>query len=370
MYHFQIALVFLVTSSYIAESIMKLIIPSDTKRQSPIQKCLVDIVEDSVNPKGIVVEVASKEFVPHIPIPKILFNPYVESSVTISHLLPDAYIIETTGADDLDCLLYKLVRTRFWNPRAKFVINHKGNSAEAKKLFGILLTYHILNVVAVIKETLSKINLYTYFPYTNTNSVTPVLIGSCEGNLTALFQSKLPHNWKNFTLRTALKRYPPFTFSSNSTYKGFELNVLEMLEDKLHFKVQYINKTITEWGKMHINGTWDGFYGIIQNNEADLGIGGFYANYDSNWYFDKSVVYQEDEAVWVVPAARKVQNWQSIIKIFDWKVWLLLLQSTVCTSLIVCFIGMILNYSRIEKYTFLNAALSGKIRHYIENACS
>lgn len=75
---------------------------------------------------------------------------------------PDAYVI-TLFEKDVGLLFNKLIRTNYWNPRAKFTIIYEGN---VTKLMETLHTNYVLNVLVLLKVAPSEIDIFTYYPYT------------------------------------------------------------------------------------------------------------------------------------------------------------------------------------------------------------
>lgn len=78
---------------------------------------------------------------------------------------PDAYVI-TVSEKDVGLFFGKLIRTNYWNPRAKFAIIYEGN---VTKLMEALHKNYVLNVLVLLKVAPSEIDIFTYYPYTTTH---------------------------------------------------------------------------------------------------------------------------------------------------------------------------------------------------------
>lgn len=74
---------------------------------------------------------------------------------------PDAYVI-TLLENDIDLLFNKLIRSNYWNPRAKFVIIYEGN---VSKIMESLFKIYVLNVLVLVRVPAVEIDIYTYYPY-------------------------------------------------------------------------------------------------------------------------------------------------------------------------------------------------------------
>lgn len=114
----------------------------------------------------------------------------------------------------------------------------------------------------------------------------------------------------------------------------------------LGFKVEYVHKRITNWGKKLADGSYSGAYGFLRRYEIDCGIGVFYANFTENWDFDLSFAYVEDASKWLVPAAKPRPHSMDPLLIFKPYFWL----SLVLSLLIVPYVLLAINRAEFKSY--------------------
>lgn len=155
-----------------------------------------------------------------------------------------------------------------------------------------------------------------------------------------LYPNKLPENWENITVRTASVIIPPYVFFQNGYMAlGMEPEILRLVQSFLGFQIDYTDKRYNYWGAQNAAGEWSEAYGDLQRYEVDLAIGGFFVGEEQYWDFDMTFPYMEDKRDWVMPAARLMDNWKSLKKVFKWKIWLLLPISVVYSAFFMHIAG-------------------------------
>lgn len=307
--------------------------PVPPKTHPTLQNCLERVASINFKRNDVIMEINAKEWFLSIPNVAVLQrNPYNNNGVSNYLLRPQVYML-FTSENEIDNLLYVLYRSTYWNPRAKFVIVYEG---DVKVAFEKLFKYFVLNAIVFIEQSSETFNIFSYFPYNGTTETDPVLAGTCtKGFLTSdndLFPNKLPSSWENFTITYNVNTFYPYVFCLNCSVQGIEIRVLVLLQYMLGFKMELKVLNETERGLMDQNGNWNGLYGQLQNRAVDLILGGFSGSYNNYWQFDMIFPNSQDEAVWLVPVARKIDHWRNIMQIFQVNVWILLLVSMVYSS--------------------------------------
>lgn len=323
----------------VVESSLHSVAPA--KSQPDLQKCLVQIASKHFKSDAFVVEINLDRDLEHFSLISWLavvqVNPYNKCSIL---LRPQAYVI-LVSEQEIDKLLYTLYRSTFWNPRAKFVIVYKG---KVGRVFEKTVHYYMLNTVVLIERSLENFDIFSYFPYNGLNNGTDaVLVGKCVGGFLThdndLFPNKIPSSWENFTIKYSANLFYPYVFCLNCAVQGIEIRVLILLQYLLGFKLEVSILNEAERGLIDQDGNWNGLYGQVQDRNVDLIIGGFSGSYQNYWQFDLLFPCVQDEAVWLVPVARKVEHWKNIIQIFQVSVWVFLLGSVLYASLTMWFVG-------------------------------
>lgn len=200
--------------------------------------------------------------------------------------------------------IQKLQILQIWNPTAYFLLIFNG---DLKELFEYLSTLYIINVV-VLQETSYNIELFTYYPYSETNitnpDTSPKLINTCSsGKLLTngdIFTNKIPKSWVNSTLQVAYCTVSPYAICVDCYARGIEFEILDILKDRLNFNIKYL-PSFDNWGKRMENGNYTNAFGSLQKHEAHIGIGMFQTENDSIRDFDLSFPYMIDQLVFVVP---------------------------------------------------------------------
>lgn len=91
--------------------------------------------------------------------------------------------------------------------------------------------------------------------------------------------------------------------------------------------------------KFVLLGDWSHAYGDLQAYKVDLAIGGFFVGEEQYWDFDTTFPYMEDKRDWVTPAAKLIDNWKSLKKVFKWKIWVLLPISLAYCAFLMHIVG-------------------------------
>lgn len=115
------------------------------------------------------------------------------------------------------------------------------------------------------------------------------------------------------------------------------------------FKIKILNKSISKWGHKLLNGSYNGGSNIIYNYEADIGIGAFYLNFTEIWDLDASFPYIEDSMTWIVPAAKFLARWKSLLLFFSTTVWL---TSIICILIVSSTLYLIAKYLAYESKSY------------------
>ncbi|XP_052751649.1 uncharacterized protein LOC128200875 [Galleria mellonella] len=200
----------------------------------------------------------------------------------------EAYLILVDDVDDLDDTINTLKLEWSWNPKAKFIIILKCqvDITQLRVVFKMMLISHILNILVVTRIE-SKYLVYTYFPYGEGNC------GRSHENITKccecnefrngfnLFPDERSRTLINCTLRVLTHHNPPFSIIPHTINRrmvtGYEQRVMDLLAESEKFHISYFFDLLPDrFGYIQLpNFSATELLESIQNNEADVVIGGF-----------------------------------------------------------------------------------------------
>lgn len=245
-------------------------------------------------------------------------------------LFPRVNIYIISASENLEEILRYLSDFHNFNPRAKFILIW--NQAVSEDIFRFASTFYISHVVVV--EHFSQ-NLFTYFPYDSRNvqdpNTTSVPLGACLQNYqnANLFGKKMPDTWDNSVVRVSYKPFAPYVVDPDGTLKGMEIFTIETIKKYFKFETEYYLNNGRYYDDTEPE-TYFECYGTTMSHETDISVGAFYLIKLEHLDFDVSHAYLQDSFFWVVPKARILEQWQRIIYVFRYKIWI-----SFCCSLVL-----------------------------------
>lgn len=255
--------------------------------------------------------------------------------------LADYFIIIIDSYKDFSSLASKIIRSRSWNPLAKFIIllfnfdnSDKINIDEVEKILSCLFRYNAINIVIALtqKSDYRKQIIYswkaydppTYCGYFNETAKNRLIVeNTCERGVLKknkkVFQYKIPQNMHGCVLKVfALQRQPYMSEDKN------DANIEKILINRI---LKRYNMTATYElidgfrGERENDGEWNGGLQKLVSKKGHILAGGIFPDFDVHEDFDYSLTYLADAYTWVVPRAPKLHPFVSLLIIFKPLVW-------------------------------------------------
>ncbi|KAM3968015.1 uncharacterized protein ACR2FA_004624 [Aphomia sociella] len=326
-----------------------------------MKKCIVKLITTQLG-KGTMLTVVrnAEDMLPDIHHAKHVQINFRYSEIHFDYLYIEVYLISANDSNDLDMTITELKLEDSWNPKAKFIVILRGDTSieEMRLIFKLLLDSHILNIVLLARHE-REYSIFTYFPYAE---------GSCGRNYekinkccectklrsdTNIFPGDSSRTLKNCTLRVLCHHSPPFSIKPHENKRenlvGFEQRVMDFLAESEKFYISYTFYPIPDkFGSVTSNYTATGLIESIQNNRADVVLGGFLLTSkilylcDFIWTYFGSV----DNFLGIYISRRNyTERWRIIYQSFDSAI---LISILVALSLFI-FLSLILGTSREAK---------------------
>lgn len=287
-------------------------------------------------------------------------NPELQKT-TIKHGSYMLLVQEVKSAvEDVKLQMEKLKTNVGWNPRAKYVVMilQRGTTPSNTLIQGILSELwnsKVVNAVVLSQTSVSKLNIYTSFPYHPRGRCGEirdvVLLDSCITNKegkscflhnSSLFPQKIPRDLYGCPFTVSTFEYEPYMMKRKATstveYEdGLDLRLIRVIG-------QAMNMTMllrppppdgSRWGFLLENGTWVGVTAEILRGYSDLAlVGWFYRCHIIN-EIECSFPYIIDEARWYVPCAQPYPRWMSLTRVFKYSLWLGFLTAYIIVALVM-----------------------------------
>jgi hypothetical protein len=267
---------------------------------------------------------------------------------------------DESAVEEVKFQMQKLKTNIGWNPRAKYIVMIlqtviTPNNTLAKDILSELWHSKVVNAVVLRQTSVSKLNIYTSFPYHPRGRCGDirdvVLLDSCITkkerkchflHSTSLFPEKIPRDLYGCPFIVSTFEYEPFMM------KRKEVSTVDY-EDGLDRRLirvigQTLNTTMvmrpppqdgSRWGFLLENGTWVGVTAEIMHGYSDLAlVGWFYRCHIIN-EIECSFPYLIDEARWYVPCAQPYPRWMSLTRVFKNSLWLGFLTAYVTVALVM-----------------------------------
>lgn len=164
---------------------------------SDLRRCLGFVAATNLYQNDVVMminlmdDLRDEKLLPILPV--MQYDPY-KLAKGFTWVRPHVYIITLGSNHNLENFLSAMVKTSYWNPRAKVLLVEEGN---VNGTFELLYEHHMHNVVVFSKLGLEVIELLSYFPFQGSGkNVTPFVMDKCVRGFPQkgvdLFPNKLP----------------------------------------------------------------------------------------------------------------------------------------------------------------------------------
>lgn len=287
------------------------------------------------------------------------------------------FIIVIDTYKDFPHLVSRLIRSRSWNPSAKFLIMlfnfaaDKLNKLFVEKITSCLFKYNVLNVVVIVPQSNNVRNgiVYGWRPYDppqycgyyNETAYNRILIeNTCEEgklkNKNSVFGDKIPTDMTGCVLYIIALRRQPFVSSDVDEANLEKVLINEVVKPyRLTTSYRIINSSR---GEREDDGQWNGALKELTMKKGQILLGGIFPDFDVHEDFDCSIPYLADSYTWVVPRAYSTPPWVALVITFQKLVWYSVIIGFSTCALFWRILGQISGDSRRNrslKHCFLNA---------------
>lgn len=237
-----------------------------------------------------------------------------------------------------------------WNPSAIFFIVAQNKT----EIFEAAAKYYIQKIIVI---DLSDKSTYTY-SYTCEEHLKILYMGSWENGTDFNIFSKKSTDWYCYTLRILAMPVAPYIyFDNNKNLDGLEIRSLQTIQQKMGFKIKFIDGKYKTWGLRLPNGTYTDMFQKLQTNEADAVMGMWPNNYTHFWDFDASKPYLQDALVWLVPKAQILPHWKRLAIIFPENIWLILFITVLLVPILWTIAAKFLSAFELKSFQNLQTSL-------------
>jgi len=261
--------------------------------------------------------------------------------------------------DILQSMLSALSKHSFWNPRARYVVvstaaptSRHGQHAKVVSILKCFSAEDILNVILLIQEPVQRnnseisseplaIDIFTVSRHSPARIVSEMLDYPFvdrwvteEGRTCAkfrnnaiLFRSQQITNMRGRNVIMNYAEWHPLVISSDRNDSAMSTQYLEGIEIRLMKTVAEHSNFTIDLQRFKYGATGDGIFGAVRFQTRLL------RDFDATW------THFTGAAAWFVPSERPIPLWQSLIKIFSPRFWLLVFLAYVSGSLIFWVLG-------------------------------
>ncbi|KAM3967334.1 LOW QUALITY PROTEIN: uncharacterized protein ACR2FA_011674 [Aphomia sociella] len=270
----------------------------------------------------------------------------------------DYYIIIIDSYEDFDHLASKLIRSRNWNPKAKFIMllfnvsDRKRNIEHVENVLSCLFKFNVINIIVIVPEgnNLRRAVILSWRPYDppkycgyfNETAVNRLIVQNiCEKgmieNNNSIFDEKVPQNMTGCYIHILALEHQPFVSEIDSD-PNIEKMLIKQVLDQMQIGTQF--EILTEFrGERDDNGQWGGALKFLRKKGQIL-LGGIFPDFDVHEDFEYSTWYLADSYTWIVPRAYESPQSMALIIIFQRFVWCCF----IITFISCVFIWMIMGY--------------------------
>ncbi|KAJ9592814.1 hypothetical protein L9F63_015505 [Diploptera punctata] len=281
--------------------------------------------------------------------------------------------------DDIQFQILQLKSSREWNPRAKFLIillNVQDFASEeiqknlSRKILTVLWSWKVINVVIlmeceqhnfIFEKNDSLVNIYTWFPYNDSNNCEDVTNVILMDNWTVdqkfrlgttLFPNKVSDNLHGCPLKISSFNFEPMIIGMEDKedgtvdFKGgLEIEMVKMFANSANMSIVFRVPTPENqhWGVKFDNGTWTGLPGEVLSHHTDMTIVNFWYKCHLINEFECLRPHMIDAARWFVPCAKPYPRWMSITRVFNKSLWIGFILSYIIISFFMSFMVKLVN---------------------------
>ncbi|XP_063824613.1 uncharacterized protein LOC135074254 [Ostrinia nubilalis] len=281
-----------------------------------------------------------------------------KSDVFVEAVPPAEYfIIIVDNFKDFTHLMGKLIRSRSWDPSAKFIVllfnyasSDETNVHFVENILTCLFRYNVINIVVIVPQANKIRNAFVYgwrpydppvyCGYRNETAKNRLIKENiCEEGKVKYkkdtFVDQTPSNMEGCVLYVLALERQPFV-SSDDEDPNIEKLLMTEMSNKFKFKTNY--EIINAFRGEREDGQWDGALKELITGRGNVLLGGIFPDFDVHEDFACSEAYLADSYTWVVPKAYASPRWLALIIIFQKVVWI----SVICAFIVCAFSWSIL----------------------------
>lgn len=213
---------------------------------------------------------------------------------------------------------------------AKFIITILSHTSRIERIFHILWSYYVTNVVVVMRHKKSITALYTYFPYensTNCQNTKPYLLGHVIENNTNINVKVFPDKMKNM-------QECPLYISTNKIYHSLtkqktpletiKKTMVQLLQEAMNFSPVILTKDYVNIDYDQAQNWSDSLNDVI-NGVVNISIYSTSLGVERFGLLDYSFPYFRLKIVWLAPPIKPGHVWLRLLSPLNGYMWLILL---------------------------------------------
>lgn len=291
--------------------------------------------------------------------------------------LSEYYIVVIDNYIDFTMVASRIVRSRSWNPLAKFIIllfhfakSKKSIEFQIENILTCLFRHNVINIAVIVPEVNNIRNaiVYSWRPfeppiycgYFNETANNRLIVENiCEKGVIKfekdIYRDRIPGNMKGCGLKILALQRQPFV-SADLFDPNIEKYFINQLAIKYGFEINF--KILAGYRGERIDGYWEGALGKLAAKEGHILLGGIFPDDKVHEDFACSVSYLADSYTWVVPKAFSSPRWVALFVIFQRIVWYCAVAGfvlCVCTWKIFGILSKDSIYHRSFRHCFMNA---------------
>ncbi|XP_026484272.2 uncharacterized protein LOC113392192 [Vanessa tameamea] len=306
-----------------------------------VERIRSDVLKTIHESNKYIVQISYPDKCPICPKGQNVNYSYVRKDPYIGMPVADYFVMIIENYRDFSYFARKLIRSRFWNPYAKFVImlirftkNDVENHKQIENMLSCLFYYNAINVIVGVPKASNVRNaiIYSWRPYDpptycgNLNDTAEnrlVVENLCEKGTVKynknIFENKIPNDMKGCVLQILALERQPF-IGINESDVNIEKILVNTMFKRFNFSVKY--KTISGFrGERNEQGVWNGALKDLVSRKGHILLGGIFPDFDVHEDFECSSTYLADSYIWVVPRAYPSPPWVSLTITFQDFVW-------------------------------------------------
>lgn len=250
------------------------------------------------------------------------------------------YIVVIDNYNDFTKVASRIVRSRAWNPLAKFIIllfqfasSNKSIEILIENMFTCLFRYNVINIVVVVPHVnnIRNANVYSWRPYdppkycgyfNETAKNRLILENTCEKGIVkfekCIYLDRIPDNMTGCGLHILALEKQPF-ISANPLDPNIDKHFINELALRYGFEISF--QVLTTVRGERVNREWDGGLKELAAKKGHLLLGGIFSDFDVHEDFECSDFYFSDSHTWVAPKSVPSHPWVALFIIFHKLVW-------------------------------------------------